>query len=92
MNNPEAHLKARKRVAAKIGVYIHGAAFVVGNILLYLINMSATPENRWFLWPLVGWGTGLFFHALVVFAFLDGAAIKERMIRKELKRASSDTQ
>ncbi|MCH7725981.1 MAG: 2TM domain-containing protein [Planctomycetes bacterium] len=38
----------------------------------------------------MGWGVGLFLHALSVFLVIKGAAIKERMIQKELERESSD--
>ncbi len=83
MENQEAYQKAKKRVEAKIIFYIHLAVYVGVNILLVIINLITSSQYFWFLWPLFGWGLGLFFHALVAFAFTKGPSIKERMIQKE---------
>ncbi len=89
MDDQEIDKKVRKRVAAKIGVYIHAAAYVVGNLMLVAINLAVSREHPWFIWPLMGWGVGLFFHAMVVYAFLEGSPIRERMVERELKRISA---
>lgn len=86
MENQEAYQKAKKRVEAKIGFYIHLAVYVVVNILLIIINLLTSSQYLWFKWPLIGWGIGVFFHALVVFVFSGGSAIKEQMIQKEIKK------
>lgn len=90
MGNPEAYERAKKRVEAKIGFYIHLAVYVGVNLLLMIINLTRSPEYLWFKWPLFGWGIGLFFHGLSVF-ILSGErfrAIKEGMIEKEIKKDS----
>ena len=88
MENQEAYQRAKRRAEAKIGFYIHLAVYVGVNILLFLINLSTSPQYFWFKWPLLGWGIGLFFHGMSVFVFsgkrLQG--IKEKMIEKEMKR------
>lgn len=86
MENQEAYEKAKKRVEAKIGFYIHLAAYVVVNILLIISNLLTSTQELWFRWPLIGWGIGIFFHALGVFAFTERSSIKERMIEKEMKK------
>ena len=86
MENQEAYQKAKKRVEAKIGFYIHLAVYVGVNILLIIINLVTSSEYLWFKWPLIGWGIGLFFHALGVFAFTGRSSIKERMIEKEMEK------
>jgi uncharacterized oligopeptide transporter (OPT) family protein len=86
MENPEAYQTAKKRVEAKLGFYIHLAAYVVINILLIIINLSTSPQYLWFKWPLIGWGVGIFFHALGVFVFSGGSVLKEWMIEKEMKK------
>jgi uncharacterized oligopeptide transporter (OPT) family protein len=86
MENPEAYQTAKKRVDAKLGFYIHLAAYVVINILLIIINLSTSPQYLWFKWPLIGWGVGIFFHALGVFVFSGGSVLKEWMIEKEMKK------
>ncbi len=86
MEKEEAYQKAKKRVEAKIGFYIHLAVYVGVNILLIIINLITSSQYLWFKWPLIGWGIGVFFHALAVFAFTEGSSIKERMIQKEMQK------
>jgi len=86
MENKETYQRAKKRVEAKIGFYIHFAVYIAVNILLLIINVSTSPQSLWFKWPLIGWGIGVFFHALTVFVFSGGSAIKEQMIEKEIKK------
>ena len=86
MENQEAYQKAKKRVEAKIGFYIHLAVYIVVNIILIIINLRTSPEYIWFKWPLIGWGIGVFFHAMGVFVFTGKSAIKEKMIEKEMKK------
>ncbi len=91
MENQEAYEKAKKRVEAKIGFYIHLAVYVGVNLLLLIINLTTSPEHLWFKWPLMGWGIGLFFHGLGIFAFSKGETIKERMIEKEMKKGTTSS-
>ncbi len=86
MENQEAYEKAKKRVEAKIGFYIHLAVYVGVSILLIIINLLTSTRELWFRWPLIGWGIGVLFHALGVFAFTEPSSIKERMIEKEMKK------
>lgn len=90
MENQEAYEKAKKRVEAKIGFYIHLAVYVGVNVLLIIINLSTSPGYLWFKWPLLGWGIGLFFHGMSIFVF-SGRRLreaKERMIEEEMKKES----
>lgn len=75
---------------ARIGFYVHLAVYIGVNILLIMINLSTSPEYLWFKWPLLGWGTGLFFHGLSVFIFSGRKlrTMKEKMIEKEMKKQS----
>ncbi len=90
MENQEAYRRAKRRAEAKIGFYIHVAVYVGVNILLVVINLSASPQYIWFIWPLLGWGIGLFFHGMSVFVFSGKKfkGIKEKMIQDELKKES----
>ncbi len=86
MENEEAYQRARKRVEAKIGFYIHLAVYVGVNILLIIINLLTSPHYLWFFWPLMGWGIGIFFHGMATF-FFSGRRfeeIRDRMIEKEM--------
>jgi uncharacterized oligopeptide transporter (OPT) family protein len=90
MENEESYQRARKRVEAKIGFYIHLTVYIVVNILLIIINLLTSPKYLWFIWPLMGWGIGIFFHGMATFIFLGRKfkEIKDRMIEKEMKRES----
>jgi hypothetical protein len=59
--------KAKERVRELRGFYSHLGAYVVVNSLLFLINITTSPDVLWFYWPLLGWGTGLVMHAVYVF-------------------------
>ncbi len=90
MENQEAYEKAKKRVEAKMGFYIHLAVYVGVNLLLIVINVATSPQYLWFKWPLLGWGIGLFFHGMSIFVFSGRKfkGIKENMIQEEIKRQS----
>ncbi len=90
MENQEAYQRAKRRAEAKIGFYIHLAVYVGVNILLVIINLSTSPRYIWFIWPLLGWGIGLFFHGMSVFVFSGKKfkEIKEKMIQDEIKKDS----
>jgi hypothetical protein len=78
--------EATKAVNAKIGFYIHLVVYALVNAGLIAINLSTSAEHHWFQWPLLGWGIGVFFHALAVFAFPKGRSIRERMIAREMEK------
>ena len=68
MNEEEIkYQKAKKRVEAMRGFYVHLGVYVVVNTLLFFINMVASPDRLWFFWPLLGWGIAIILHALRVF-------------------------
>lgn len=89
MENQEAYQRAKRRVEAKIGFYIHLAVYVVINCLLIVINFTTGAQYLWFKWPLIGWGIGLLFHGLGVFVFVGGSDFKERLIEKEMQKQAS---
>ena len=92
MENQEAYQAAKRKVEAKIGFYLHLAAYIVVNILLIIINFSTSSGYLWFKWPLLGWGIGVLFHGLGVFVFSSGSVIKGRMIEKEMKKQAAKKQ
>jgi protein-S-isoprenylcysteine O-methyltransferase Ste14 len=86
MEDQEVYRKARKRAEAKIGFYIHLAVYLAVSVLLIVINLSTSSDVLWFKWPIIGWGIGVLFHGLGIFAFSEGSAFKERLIENEMKR------
>ena len=90
MENEETYKRARRRVDAKIGFYIHLAVYVGVNVLLIIINLLTSPQYLWFIWPLIGWGIGVFFHGMATFIFSGRTfrEMKDRMIEEEIKKES----
>jgi len=89
MGDQEIYERAKGRVEAKIGFFIHLAVYIVVNGLLIIINISTSSQYLWFKWPLIGWGIGVIFHAFYVFFLSSGSFIKERLIEKEMKKQAS---
>lgn len=78
---------ARRRVKARLGLYVHAAAYVAVNSFLALVQSQTTPGVLWSLWPLAGWGVGLAIHGAVV--LLGQSSLRERMEDEELRRLES---
>jgi hypothetical protein len=95
-NNPEyreAYRQAERRVRAKLGFYWHFASYLIVNGLLIVIYLLTTLGAGglyypWFVWPMMGWGIGLLFHFLGVFAFgtMDSQSNRQKMIMEEMRR------
>ncbi len=66
MENQAIYKKARKKVRAKFGFYVHLSIYLLVNVSLIYINLSTSPDYYWFIWPLIGWGVGLLYHAFGV--------------------------
>jgi hypothetical protein len=86
MESQNTYDKAKERVEEKLGFFSHLAAYVVVNLILVIYNLTRSPNDLWFYWPLAGWGIGVFFHGMSTFVWGEGSSIKERMIRKEMER------
>ena len=82
----ENYQLAKERVEKKMGFAIHAGVYVLVNAGLITLNLTRSPENYWFIWPLGGWGIGLVFHAFKVFGSAGSTSLKERMIQKEQAR------
>lgn len=78
---------ARRRIRARLGLYLHAAVYVAVNALLALVQSQATPTIAWNLWPLAGWGLGLAIHGAVV--LLGQSGLRERMEADELRKLES---
>lgn len=59
--------KARKRVEDIKGFYTHLVVYILVNAFLLILNLITSTDTMWFIWPLLGWGIGLFVHFLSVF-------------------------
>jgi hypothetical protein len=66
MTEEEIYEEAKKRVKAKKDLYSHIAIYVLVNAFLVVIWAVTSGGFPWFVFPLGGWGIGLFFHILDV--------------------------
>jgi hypothetical protein len=78
----EIRTQVARRVAAKMGFYWHGIVFVMVNVGLIAINLTYSPETRWFQWPLCAWGAALILHWFAVFP----RGVTQDMIEAEVQR------
>lgn len=85
LSEEDLQRRARRRVDAKIGFYIHATVFVLVNSGLAALS-TLRGEPRWHLWTLAGWGLGLAIHGIVVFVRLRGEGLRERMLADEVDR------
>ena len=88
MTEEQIYEHARKRVEAKRGFFSHLTAYVIVNIILFVIWYYTSRDFPWFLFPLGGWGIGLIFHFLGVFVFdtMGSEAAIEKEAEKIRKR------
>ncbi len=60
--------KARWRKRRRSAFYHNLRAYVLVNLFLIAINLLTTPGGYfWPIWPILGWGLGLAFHAAATF-------------------------
>jgi len=51
-----------RRENTRRGFRAHLISFLAVNALLIVLNLTTTPREFWAIYPLAGWGLGLFFH------------------------------
>lgn len=68
-NDFERYQQAKKQVQEIKGFYGHLLGYIVVMVVIIYINLTYSPEILWFTWTMLGWGIGLFFHAMKVFNF-----------------------
>lgn len=59
--------EARQHVKKLREYYHHLATFLSVNTFLFALNLLVSPGVWWFLFPLLGWGIGLFSHTVQMF-------------------------
>jgi hypothetical protein len=91
MPTEELKKKARNKVKAKKGFYIHFAVYMGMSLFFFLINVfdSNPSEGWWFFGPVLTWGIGIIAHYLGTFGFPGGNLFtrewEEREYEKELE-------
>ena len=59
--------EAKEQVERERGFYQHLITYVLVNLGLFGLYLFSGSGYYWFVWPLIGWGIGLAFHAYGVF-------------------------
>ncbi|PWN68620.1 histidine kinase [Chryseobacterium phosphatilyticum] len=75
-----AYRKATRRVKELKGFYGNLTSYCVIIPFLAILNVMTAPGYLWFLWPMLGWGIGVTFHAVSVFGL--GKQWEERKIKQ----------
>jgi hypothetical protein len=81
-DNSELRKQALKRIKEKRDVGAHFLAFVLVNALLVAVWAMTDVGFFWPIFPIVGWGIGIVFHAWDAFA----RPPSEERIRREMER------
>jgi len=84
MSEEAMHRQAVRRVKAKLGFRSHLVVFVLVNAGLAVINLLTSPGYLWFVFPLGGWGIGLFAHGLAVYGHT--STLYDDMVAREQER------
>ena len=74
---------AHRRAQAKLGWYLHAAAYLLVNAVIFAMSTHGFGSRPWSLFPLLGWGLGLVLHGVSVFLLGTGGGLRERMVQRE---------
>lgn len=77
---------ARKRVKKRSDFRSHLVSYVVTISFLFVINILTSPGYLWVIWPALGWGVGIAFHAFTVMGLIADEDKEEELIEQEIRR------
>jgi hypothetical protein len=89
MSDPKANSlerKARSKVLAKKGFYIHFGIFAIMSVFLLTINLLTDPSSLWFYYPVVSWGVAVAIQYLVTFGVPGSDILSDEWEQRELER------
>jgi len=66
MDEERRYERAKKRIEELKAYYTHLTAYISVNIMLMIINIVTSPDEIWFIFPLLGWGIGITIHTVVI--------------------------
>ena len=68
--------------------YINLGTYIIIISFLLILNLITNPSYLWVVWPALGWGIGVAFHALSVFEIFSpvGEDWEKRQIEKRLRK------
>jgi hypothetical protein len=89
MSDPKAtslERKARSKVLAKKGFYIHFGIFAIISLFLLIINLLTHPSDLWFYYPVVSWGVAVAVQYLVTFGVPGSDILSDEWEQREMER------
>jgi hypothetical protein len=95
-DDAELRQKAEKIVEARRGFKTNLFAYLIINVMIFVIwlivALTTSPHLwfPWFLFPLVGWGIGIAFHAQAVYGGAKFESRREDMVQKEMDRIKKE--
>ncbi len=60
-------MKNNELFEARVYLAIHIFIFLFFNLLMFIVNFIVARGEWWFIFPLAGWGLGIFFHIVWIF-------------------------
>ena len=97
MTEEEMRSRAERRVEERMGFRTHLTVYLIINALLFLIWLLTSIYAAdgwifpWFLFPLVGWGIGIAFHAWSVYGPYSDETRREAKIQEEMERIKKES-
>lgn len=88
MKDKDLEERVRKRVRDMKSFYTHLVVYVIVNGLLIILWAISDRGFPWFLFPLAGWGIGLFFHWYNIFVEngILGRSWEERKVKELVEK------
>jgi hypothetical protein len=79
---------ARKKVRRKRKFYSHLLSYLAVGVFLTFVNWFTRPGHWWVQWVWIGWGIGIFFHAISLYRrnILFGDDWEEQKIKEEMEK------
>ena len=91
--------RARRRVRALRGFYLHATVYVIAMTAMIAMNLITPRHGNWFPFPMLGWGFGLAIHGLMTFgvgrwlgADWEEHKVAEILARERIRTLSTDKQ
>jgi hypothetical protein len=87
MDEGNRYESAKKKVKEIKAFYSHFMVYAIISVVLLVVNVLSSPGVYWFYWPMIGWGIGIFFHAMNTFNLgIMGKDWEERKIKEMIEK------
>lgn len=85
--------EAWRRVKKIKGFYSHFTSWLVFSVFFIFLNLTTGNREFWAIFPIMGWGIGVVFHAISVFGIPGlGKNWEERLMEREMDRIEREEQ